>query len=78
MSWANAVTNTAIVRNAIEKNPAVLDFNFNLLCGYLLITQLSYVFDGPVPQARLPAQASIPRVRLKNPPPQFLPYSLAL
>ena len=49
MSWASAVTNAAIVKNAKEKNPAVLYFIFNLLCGYLLVTQLSYVFDGPIP-----------------------------
>jgi len=49
MSWASAVTNAANVNNAKEKNPAVLYFIFNLLRGYLLITQLSYVFDGPIP-----------------------------
>ena len=49
MSWASAVTNAAIVKNAKEKNPAVLYFIFNLLCGYVLITQLSCVFDGSIP-----------------------------
>ena len=48
MSWASAVTNTAIVKNTKEKNPAVLYFIFNLLCVYRLIIQLSYVFDGPI------------------------------
>ena len=47
MSWASAVTNAAIVKNAKEKNPAVLYLIFNHLCSYLIITQLSYVFDGP-------------------------------
>ncbi len=48
MSWASAVTNAAIVKNAKDKRPAVLYFIFNLSCGYLLIAQLSCVFDGPI------------------------------
>ncbi len=49
MSWASAVTNAAIIKNAKEKNPAILYFIFNLLFGYLFITQLSCIFDGPIP-----------------------------